>query len=149
MTLDGSASDGGPWDTNVTYQWTKTSGATVTLSGADTDSASFTAPSSAGDLVFTLTVTGKGGGTYTDTDTATVTVRPFDPTLGICGRTEAVRGAIVGQISGITDCADVTDAQLAAITGSLDLNRKGISALAAGDFDGLTRLTSLDLQNTL
>ena len=73
VTLDGSAS-GGAWGTNVTYQWTKTSGATVTLSGADTDSASFTAPSSDGDLVFTLTVTGKGGSTYTDTDTATVRV---------------------------------------------------------------------------
>ena len=80
VTLDGSAS-GGAWGTNVTYQWTKTSGAPVTLSGADTDSASFTAPSSAGDLVFTLTVTGKGrpgssggGIPYTDTDTATVRV---------------------------------------------------------------------------
>ena len=73
VTLDGSAS-GGAWGTNVTYQWTKTSGATVTLSGADTDSASFTAPSSDGDLVFTLTVTGKGGSSYTDTDTATVRV---------------------------------------------------------------------------
>ena len=74
VTLDGSAS-GGAWGTNVTYQWTKTSGATVTLSGADTDSASFPAPSSDGDLVFTLTVTGKGGSTYTYTDTDTATVR--------------------------------------------------------------------------
>ena len=74
VTLDGSASGGGPWGTNVTYQWTKTSGATVTLSGADTDSASLTAPLSDGDLVFTLTVTGRGGSTYTDTDTATVRV---------------------------------------------------------------------------
>ena len=78
VTLDGSASSGGAWGTNVTYQWTKTSGATVTLSGADTDSASFTAPSSDGDLVFTLTVTGRGEDTnedpYEDTDTATVRV---------------------------------------------------------------------------
>ena len=76
VTLDGSAS-GGAWGTNVTYQWTETGGATVTLSGADTDSPSFTAPSSDAELVFTLTVTGKGvdaEATYTDTDTATVRV---------------------------------------------------------------------------
>ena len=76
VTLDGSAS-GGAWGTNVTYEWVKTSGATVTLSGADTDSPSFTAPSSDGALVFTLTVTGKGmddEATHTDTDTATVRV---------------------------------------------------------------------------
>ena len=78
VTLDGSASGGGAWGTNVTYQWTETGGATVTLSGADTDSPSFTAPSSDAELVFTLTVTGKGVDdeqyTYTDTDTATVRV---------------------------------------------------------------------------
>ena len=74
--------------------------------------------------------------------TATVTA-VFDPAAGICGRTEEVRDAIVGRISGVTDCASVTDAHLAAITGRLDLRTKGITALAAGDFDGLTALTTL------
>ena len=67
-------------------------------------------------------------------------------TTGICGRTAAVRTAILGKISGVSDCADVTDAHLAAITGTLDLRSKGITALAAGDFDGLA-LTGLDLLN--
>ena len=38
-------------------------------------------------------------------------------TTGICGRTAAVRTAIVGKISGVSNCADVTDAHLADITG--------------------------------
>ena len=75
VTLAGSSS--GPWGTNVTYAWTQTSGTTVTLTGADTASPSFTAPSTAGDLVFTLTVKGRPAGargTANSTDTVTVTV---------------------------------------------------------------------------
>ena len=60
---------------------------------------------------------------------------------GICGRTEAVRDMIVAMISGVTDCADVTDTHLAAITTTLNLFGNRITALADGDFDGLTRLT--------
>ena len=41
----------------------------------------------------------------------------------------------------------MTDAHLAAITGTLDLDAKSITALAAGDFDGLTSLTGLDLND--
>ena len=67
----------------------------------------------------------------------------FDATAGICGRTEQVRTAILARISGVTHCALVTDTHLAAITGNLSLNSKGITALAAGDFDGLTALTEL------
>ena len=69
----------------------------------------------------------------------------FDPTAGICGRTAAVRDAIVALISGVTHCALVTDAHLAAITGLLYLRSDGFTALAAGDFDELTALTELDL----
>ena len=76
--------------------------------------------------------------------TATVTA-VFDPTAGICGRTEQVRTAILRRISGVSNCANVTDAHLAAITGTLDLERQGITALAAGDFDGLTSLEALNL----
>ena len=64
---------------------------------------------------------------------------------GICGRTEQVRTAILGSISGVFNCANVTDAHLAAITGLLYLRTNNITALAAGDFDGLTALTGLGL----
>ena len=68
-----------------------------------------------------------------------------DPNAGICARTEAVRDALLAKITGVTDCALVTDTHLAAITGTLLLNDKSITALAAGDFDGLTALTVIDL----
>ena len=68
---------------------------------------------------------------------------------GICGRTAAVLTAILRKIPGVSDCADVTDAHLAAITGTLNLSGKRITALAAGDFDGLTALTVLGLSRNL
>ena len=64
-------------------------------------------------------------------------------TAGICGRTAAVQTEILLRIPNVSDCALVTDAHLAAITGTLRLDNKGITALAAGDFDGLTSLTDL------
>ncbi len=69
-----------------------------------------------------------------------------DSTAGICARTAAVHNAIVRKISGVTDCARVTTAQLAAIE-FLSLDSKGITALKAGDFAGLSALTNLDLSN--
>ena len=147
VTLDGSGSDGGPWGTNVTYSWAA-SGATVTFDDAASATPVVTIPALAAgtELTFTLTVTGRATntfrGTAPDTDTATVTA-VFDATAGICGRTEQVRDAIVALISGVTHCALVTDAHLAAITNTLNLNTKGITALAAGDFDELTALTRL------
>ena len=84
--------------------------------------------------------------TTTETYTVTVTRRGE----GICGRTLAVQTAILGKISGVSACADVTTANLAAITGTLSLANKSIAALAAGDFAGLTSVTRLTLNgNTL
>ena len=68
---------------------------------------------------------------------------------GICDRTEAVRVGLVDLIDDlhptIASCADVSDAHLAAITGSLDLRHSSIDSLKAGDFAGLTRLETLKL----
>ncbi|WP_420636883.1 Calx-beta domain-containing protein [Candidatus Palauibacter sp.] len=57
----------------------------------------------------------------------------------VCDRTEQVRDEIVAAAVGVTACADVTDAHLAAIT-RLNLRSGSIMALAAGDFAGLTSL---------
>ncbi len=68
---------------------------------------------------------------------------------GICGRTKEVRDAIVGRISGVNRCHDVTPQHLAAISGTLDLayaTSGGTLNLQAGDFDELTSLTHLDLE---
>ena len=64
---------------------------------------------------------------------------------GICSRTQQVRVAILAKISGVTDCALVTNEHLAAITGSLFLRNQGITGLQSGDFAGLTAVTDLNL----
>ena len=151
VTLDGSGS-GGPWGTNVTYGWALTdpaSGVTVTFDDAASATPVVTIPALATDteLTFILTVTGRGGtdGIAPATDTATVTAI-LDG--GICGRTLQVRNdlvGLVGQSPGVSHCAQVTASHLAAITGTLTLNSVGLTALAAGDFDGLTSLRRLFL----
>ena len=65
----------------------------------------------------------------------------------VCDRTPAVRDAIVAAVPGVHECVEVTDAHLAAITGTLDLQDKGITALKSGDFAGLTAVTRLRLDD--
>ena len=77
VTLDGSASSD-PNGDSLTYLWQQTGGVTVTLSNTTAVSPTFTAPSAAGVLTFTLTVTDTGG--LTDTAATTVTVRNLAPT---------------------------------------------------------------------
>ena len=60
-------------------------------------------------------------------------------------RTSQVRDAIVAAVPGVNSAEDVTEAHLAAIT-ILDLQRKGITELKAGDFDGLNSLIRLWLR---
>ena len=62
---------------------------------------------------------------------------------GICDRTEEVQTAILGAISGVSDCVLVTDTHLAAISGGFEVIVG--SSLKAGDFDGLTGVTALGL----
>ena len=66
---------------------------------------------------------------------------------GICERTRQVRVRILAKIPRVNDCALVTDARLANITGTLDLSGRSIDTLAAGDFAGLTALTGLYLNS--
>ena len=155
VTLAGTVT--GAWGDNVTWEWTQvngpasntevTSGA-VTLDDDEIAAPSFTAPAAATTLHFKLVVKPHPGadssrGLARSTDWVTVNVAATD----VCGRTPEVRDAIVGKVSGVTDCADLTPAQLAAITGLLDLGSASISSLAAGDFAGLTSLTVLFLND--
>lgn len=71
VTLDGSSSSDPEGDT-LTYSWDQYAGTTVTLSGEDTSTATFTAPDKADILQFELTVTDSLGQTATDTVSVTV-----------------------------------------------------------------------------
>ena len=74
VTLDGSGSSS-PDNDPPTYSWSQTSGTpAVSLTGADTASPTFKAPTVTSDtaLVFTLTVSGN---TDSATDTVTITIR--------------------------------------------------------------------------
>jgi len=77
VTLDGSDSMD-PDGSIASYSWTELSSSGVSLSGGDTDTATFTAPdvSSETTLEFQLEVTDDDGAT--DTDTVSVTVQPPD-----------------------------------------------------------------------
>lgn len=66
---------------------------------------------------------------------------------GICGRTAAVRDAILAEIDDATDCSEVTAVHLASVKPRLTLNNKGIASLQAGDFAGLSALKSLWLHD--
>ena len=65
---------------------------------------------------------------------------------GICGRTEQVRDRILFMLPDISDCALVTDSDLASISW-LFLRYEDISELQSGDFQGLSNLELLDLGN--
>ena len=73
--------------------------------------------------------------------------------VNICDRTDAVEAGLLAAISETNDCAAVTDTMLAGITGTLNLGRSNfdtsitITSLKAGDFDGLTGLTTLAVHN--
>ena len=68
---------------------------------------------------------------------------------GVCDRTPQVRDALVAKVSAASDCSQVTDAHLAAITGTLDLRPSEtgstMTGLKAGDFESLSGVTSLIL----
>ena len=69
-------------------------------------------------------------------------LRPF---VSVCDRTPQVRDAIVAALSDVSDCADVTAADVASIT-TLNLSFENITALNANDFNRLTALEGLLLQ---
>ena len=64
----------------------------------------------------------------------------------VCDRTPQVRDAIVAAVSGISNCSNVTEAHLAAIT-EFDLTYKNITSLKVGDFSRLSSVILLQLHN--
>ena len=130
---------------------------TLTYSLGGTDASAFSIVNTTGQLqtnaaldyetknTYSVTVSvsdGKGG-----SDSITVTINVTDVaeiTPPLSERTPQVRDGIVAAVPGVSNANDVTAAHLAAIT-SLDLLSKSIRSLKAGDFNGLTALSTLDL----
>ena len=87
----------------------------------------------------------------------TTIVTAVEQVASFCGRTAAVRNAIIAHASvSATDCQSVTSAMLSGttgvtatpgITGTLDLSSQGITSLKANDFAGLSKVTTLNLNN--
>jgi hypothetical protein len=71
VTLTGSATDAD--GTIASYAWAQTSGPTVTLTNANSATASFTAPNTAATLVFSLSAIDDRGANHVDSVTVTVT----------------------------------------------------------------------------
>ena len=112
--------------------------ATVTMSGVQ---ATIT-PVNAGNTTITITAS---DGTLTATQSITVSVVASVGADWIGDRTPRVRDAII-RAAGVNSANEVTEAHLAAIT-SLSLQNSYAKALKAGDFNGLTALTTLNLSN--
>ena len=72
VTLDGSLSSDPDAEDVLTYEWTQTSGTTVTLSDSTAAQPTFTAPDAPATLVFKLTVRDGRGGIATDSTVVTV-----------------------------------------------------------------------------
>ena len=91
VRLDGSATRGGPWGTNISYDWAVADGqgdpvTGLTLTGRNTATPSFTMPATEpdGGLVLTLTVQGRGHrglGLYKSTDSVSVTFTAPDDSM--------------------------------------------------------------------
>ena len=151
VTITVSKSSGGDADLSVDTDTTTTGNQnTLTFTTSNWNTAQTVTVTAAQDTDMAAgTATFTHAATSTDTDyngiaIASVTATEFDDEAGICPRTEAVRDALVAAISGAATCADVTSAQLAALT-TVNLSNRNIVSLRASDFDGLTKVERLEL----
>ena len=139
-------------DTGDTLTYTVESNNTATATVAVSGSTVTITPVAIGTATITITAADTAGQTATQTLMVSVNAQGADPT-DLCSRTEAVKNVIVSEVSGKTNCADITTAELAGVTRILfatassntpQLSVAG-SNLKSGDFAGLTGLTRLDL----
>ena len=102
VTLNGSGND--PENATLTYAWTQASGApTVTLTGQDTATPTFTAPenlSTNAVLVFSLTVNDGVNNSDPNTVTITTTAGPNDPPTADAGADQTVAEGVTVTLNG-------------------------------------------------
>ena len=113
--------------------------------GVANDSEVTVTPVALGTTTITVTATDTAGQFVTQT--FMVSVIPAETDL--CSRTEVVKNVIISKVSGKTNCADITTAELAGVTELSFVGSNSLvgSNLKSGDFAGLTGLTSLNLSN--
>ena len=125
------------------------SATTVVIGGGDTESAAVTVtPEGAGPVTVSV-----DSAAFPDAGTVHDGIRTGvgeSLTLeaaasGICDRTEQVRDAILARLDNVSDCADVTAADLSGITGFLGVSSNEALTLKSGDFAGLDNLETLYL----
>ena len=125
-------------DDSVLPSWLSFTATTRTFSGTPR-------ATDMGTVSVEVTANDNNGGTVSDS--FNIEVR------GVCERTQRVRAGIVDNVAGVSNCADVTSAHLAAITSLSLLRPIGVditaeqAALRSGDFAGLSRLQMLNLGN--
>ncbi len=113
--------------------------------GLANDSEITVTPLAAGTTTITVTATDTAG--QSAEQTFMVSVIPAETDL--CSRTAVVKNLIISEVSGKTNCADITTAELAGVTQLSFVGGSSLigSNLKSGDFAGLTGLTSLSLSN--
>ena len=138
-------------DTGDTLTYTVESNNTATATVEVSGSTITITPVAAGSATITITATDTADQTVTQTFMVSVNAQEADPT-DLCSRTAVVKNVIVSKVSGKTNCADITVAELAGVTGlsfvggSLNGSSLRGSNLKSGDFAGLTGLTDLRLR---
>ena len=147
LSWDAPASDSGvmrheyQFKTDGSYgNWARIANSAV----GDANQASFTASGLTNEVPHTFQLRAVSG--VGDGDGAEAMAGPVTPTPGICDRTQQVQDEILRQLSGVSDCAAVTVADLATVT-VLVLEGKSITSLKAGDFAGLTAVTYIGLNS--
>ena len=145
-TVDVDDPDGLPDPFAPAWQWYRTpaGGAETVISGAT--SATYTVVQADFDAALTAKASWTDVGGFANT----LASAPSAPTAsaGICDRTTQVQTAILGEISGVDDCAEVTVADLATITTLSSFGTADLRSLQAGDFAGLTSLGDLSLTDS-
>ena len=132
-------------DTGDTLTYTVESNNTATVTVAVSGSAITITPVAIGTATITVTATDTAGQTATQTLMVSVNAQGADPT-DLCSRTAVVQTVIISKVSGKTNCADITTAELTGVTLLTFIGTTSLrGSLKSGDFAGLTGLITLNL----
>ena len=149
-TDDGVAvkvAQGAPFDITVSLSADggTLSSSSVTVEGGSTTSTAVTVTPSGTDAV-TVSVDSAAfptGAPYVSEGIQTATGDSVT-IAGICGRTPEVQTAILAELDGVSNCANVTDSHLSGISPTW-FEVSGVTSLKSGDFVGLSNLERLEI----